>query len=376
MTPTEQIDLRGVCADRLEAAANKARELTAFIGFDGFVDEIIQVVDKRTGPSTFERLPTIAGFAARIAEASGRSTNIELVRHLTKLGGNGPIMSNALAALGLKVTYLGILGRPALHPVFEEFAKRAEVHSLANPGYTDALEFTDGKLMFGKHDSLREVTWANIQERFGRKKFEQHFYHASLLGFVNWTMLPHLSEIWQSLQVELCPHVKGPRRKLFFDLCDPEKRSKNDLAQALDLIVKFNRYFDVILGLNEKEALAVASVLNLAPKPATTDGLTVLASELSQRLPVATVLVHPTAYAIAASAGKAVRVDGPFTKTPLITTGAGDHFNAGFCLGNLLGLEHAESLLCGVATSGYYVRTGKSPGIPDLAALLRNWPAN
>jgi sugar/nucleoside kinase (ribokinase family) len=65
---------------------------------------------------------------------------------------------------------------------------------------------------------------------------------------------------------------------------------------------------------------------------------------------------------------------GPFTSKPLITTGAGDHFNAGFCLAKLLGLDNELSLLTGVTTSGFYVRTAKSPGVADLVEMLRNWP--
>ena len=67
-------------------------------------------------------------------------------------------------------------------------------------------------------------------------------------------------------------------------------------------------------------------------------------------------------------------VQGPFTPRPVITTGAGDHFNSGFCLGKLLGLDNAQSVLTGVTTSGHYVRTAQSPGIPDLAEMLRAWP--
>ena len=74
-------------------------------------------------------------------------------------------MANALASFGLKVTYLGILGYPNLHPVFADFAKRAEVHSIAEPGYTDALEFDDGKIMLGKHQSLKQMNWENIKSR-------------------------------------------------------------------------------------------------------------------------------------------------------------------------------------------------------------------
>ena len=58
----------------------------------------------------------------------------------------------------------------------------------------------------------------------------------------------------------------------------------------------------------------------------------------------------------------------------LITTGAGDHFNSGFCLGKLLGFGNAASVLLGVTTSGYYVRSAQSPTIEGLVELLRTWP--
>src|SRR5271155_3232497 len=149
-------ELRAQCAQLLMAGAGKAARLSAFVGLDGFVDEILHVVDKRESAEVYQRLPTIAQLAARLAAAAGKSTNVELVNQITKLGGNGPIMANALAAFGLKVTYLGILGYPNLHPVFEGFAKRAEVYSIAEPGATDALEFEDGKVMIGKHSSLKQ----------------------------------------------------------------------------------------------------------------------------------------------------------------------------------------------------------------------------
>ena len=147
--------MREKCATALSDNIKKAGQMTAFVGLDGFVDEILHVVDKRESAEKYSRLPTIAQLASRLSAAAGRSTNVELVGQLTKLGGNGPIMANALASFGMKVSYLGILGYPNLHPVFADFAKRAEVHSIAEPGYTDALEFEDGKIMLGKHQSLR-----------------------------------------------------------------------------------------------------------------------------------------------------------------------------------------------------------------------------
>src|SRR4030095_10951872 len=182
-------ETRERCAATLLAAVDRISHLTAFLGLDGFVDKIIHVVDKRDGAESFQRLPTISKFAERIAAAAGHSTNIEVITERTKLGGNGPILANALASFGLKVTYLGALGYPNLHPVFADFAKRAEVHSIAEPGYTDALEFEDGKIMLGKHQSLNQMNWENIKSRFGAEKFSTHFAGADLIGFVNWTML-------------------------------------------------------------------------------------------------------------------------------------------------------------------------------------------
>src|SRR5690606_1424377 len=121
------------------------------IGFDGFVDEIIDVVATRTSPDHYERIPTIAELARRIGDAAGLSTNLEMVPTQVKLGGNGPIMANALTSMGMAVTYIGCLGYPEIHPVFAELAEKCDVISVAEPGHTDALEFADGKVMLGKH---------------------------------------------------------------------------------------------------------------------------------------------------------------------------------------------------------------------------------
>src|SRR6478672_11744896 len=118
-------EFRASCARQLISAIFKTGEFKAFVGLDGFVDEIVHAVDKRENAQEYTRLPTIASFAGRIAGAAGRSTNIEMVIQRTKLGGNGPIMANALATLGLKTTYVGALGYPNLHPVFEPFSKSA-----------------------------------------------------------------------------------------------------------------------------------------------------------------------------------------------------------------------------------------------------------
>src|SRR4051794_3649692 len=85
---------------KLRAAAPTLKQQKAMVGLDGFVDEIIAVVETRGDYAHYEPVPTISRLAEKISRASGQSSNYELVVKAMKLGGNGPIMANALAAAG------------------------------------------------------------------------------------------------------------------------------------------------------------------------------------------------------------------------------------------------------------------------------------
>ena len=107
--------------------------VSAVVGLDGFVDEIIAVVDKRLDRDRYEPMKTISVLGQKVLNAAGQSSNYELHVKQTKLGGNGPIMANALGAAGLQVTYIGSLGYPTLHPVFTELARRSSRSSSTSP---------------------------------------------------------------------------------------------------------------------------------------------------------------------------------------------------------------------------------------------------
>jgi sugar/nucleoside kinase (ribokinase family) len=292
-----------------------------------------------------------------------------------KLGGNGPIMANALAALGTTVTYVGNLGYPSIHPVFADLAKQAEVVSIGEPAHTDALEFEDGKLMLGKLSPLEEVTWDNILSRVGKDRLGGFIRQAKLVAMVNWTMLPHMSRIWARLLDEVIPTVERHERVLFIDLADPEKRTQEDILDALKLLTRFQDQVDVILGLNLKESLEIADVLGLAGASAPEEAIEANAQAIRKELNLATVVIHPRRGAAAATATESATFAGPFVQNPAISTGAGDHFNAGFCLARALGLPLDESLCTGCATSGFYVRTARSPTATELVDFIAKMPA-
>ncbi|HEY1785705.1 MAG TPA: PfkB family carbohydrate kinase [Pirellulales bacterium] len=372
MTPSrEQIATQA--AEKLRAARDQVAGLNVLVGLDGFVDEIIAVVDKRHDFDRFEPMRTIAHLGHRVLGAAGNSSNLELVVKQVKLGGNGPIMAGALLAAGTRLTYIGCCGSPNVHPVFADLAAAARLISIAEPGHTDALEFDDGKIMFGKHSTLKEICWERLISQVGRQQLIELINASALVAMVNWTMLPHMSDIWAHLAAEIFPHTVG-RRLMYVDLADPEKRTTHDIAEALELLRRFAAWVDVTLGLNLKEGREIARVLGIEHSTETPEGLERLAAAIRSQLGLACVVVHPRAGASAATGQERASFAGPFLAHPKISTGAGDHFNAGFALGQLLSLSLAESLCAGVATSGYYVRTAHSPTLVELAEFIAALP--
>ena len=354
--------------------------LKMLIGLDGFVDEIIHAVDKRQDFKNFTRIKTIADFGERISKAAGLSTNIEMVTLQTKLGGNGPILSNALLEYGVRLTYAGALGLPDVHPVFHPMAQKAEaVYSLCQPGHTDAYEFEDGKLMMGKHAGLGNLTWDVCKAGMGGAEgIAKMISECDLFGMENWTMMPQMSEIWQGMISEVFPLLpqKSATEKpfAFFDLADPEKRTREDIKRAMNLIGQFEGRFRTILGLNEKEVYEIASVLEIDIKEIPSDARlkdTVVA--VYNALGIYCLMVHPVRSACCCIGGEYYFTDGPFCARPVLTTGAGDNLNAGFCLAQSLGLDPLASLTLGVATSGFYVRNAKSPTFEEVIQFTEAW---
>lgn len=386
----------------LRRFADHAKATPVLIGFDGFVDSIIQVVDTRTGVNQYEPIPTIDRFGEKISAAAGHSSNFELVTTLEKLGGNGPIMANALAAAGVDVTYIGALGYPEMLPAFNDFAKHATVHSVANPGFTDALEFTDGKLMLGKYQSLIGLDYTAIENVMGADTFKNVVTQSRLIGMVNWTMLPQLESVWQKMLDDTLAGSSGGgagggsggdysggnsggnsgggggRRLIFIDLADPAKRTREDIARALGLISKLDACADVILGMNLSESSQVAEVLGVTIQGDPEDEIESTCAALRDKLDIYGTVIHPrksAAAAVRSDAGiQSGRFFGPFTAKPKLSTGAGDNFNAGFCLAQLAGLDVLQSVCCGTHTSGFYVRNAHSPSLTELADFLENPP--
>lgn len=365
------------------------RSIGALVGFDGFIDEIIRVVDHRRSMrmEDFEPIATIEAFAGRCAAAAGRSANLELVMSEARAGGNGPLLASALASLGMRVDFIGAIGRGdgsgglAVHPVYESFAAGCRSATpIAEPGLTHALEFEDGKIMLGRTEPVQVVTWECLVAMVGRERLAAMVSSADLLGVVNWTLVGGVQGIFEGLARDLLPTLERKPRRLMIDISDPAKRTDEDVRGLIGVLGELGGELPVSLGLNLSEATRLGAVLGTGSEPGEVEEfagtLPVLASEIRQAIGIDCVVIHPTRGAAGAdAAGERGWFLGPFTRRPVLSTGAGDHFNGGFAFAQTLGLGLGECLAAGCATSGAYVRDAASPTLDRIAGLLERLPA-
>lgn len=371
------MDKRITLADKL-----KSKDPSVFnmlVGFDGFVDEIIHVVDKRQGPRDYTRVKTISDFAKKVDRASGLSSNIEFVPIKSKIGGNGPIMVNALIKHHPQITYIGTLGYPNIHEVFKSLVDQANVYTIEKYGDTQAVEFNDGKLIIGKMNNLVNVNYDHLIKIVPEEKLINLLGSIDLFSTVNWSMLPYMTDIWKNIIKCVLPNVtiKDEKPFMFIDIADPEKRERHDIVEALDLLKQFKSHFKVVLGLNKKEAYDVSVHLGLfSQDEIDSKTLKEVNQALYDYLRIDYVAIHPVDRSSVIYKNKYYEEKGPYISEPKLTTGAGDNFNAGFVLGLLLGLEPDEALLTGMSTSGYYVRNADSPTFADLNKFITDWAQN
>lgn len=340
------------------------------LGFDGTVDIICHPVQTRRAPGgDYDAFQTIGTFGRHVVGADGQSALIEIVHQQKKIGGNGPLMAGALAAAGLDVEYVGTLGAPELHPAYAGLSQVVRCTSIGEPAVTHALEFGNGKIMLSALSAYDVVTPARLAKC---PELPASLTSAQLVGLFNWACMPYFEDVLQWLIKDvLAPTRAGSRpRWFYFDLTDPSRRSPEEVRRALDLMSAFGRFGKTALGLNYNEVRIVSVALGLKEPACTSDSLETAARAIRSRAGFDVVMAHPTHLAVAAGDTGSFAVSGPFTPTPRITTGAGDHLNAGFASGLVRGFSLAESLAMGVLFSGYYVREGRPPNVRELLSFF------
>jgi hypothetical protein len=346
-----------------------------FVGFDGFVDKIKKAVKEKQNIRTIY-FDSIREFADRLLMACGKSGQIQMDTQRIKFGGNAPILANTLGKLGVRTYCLGSMGYPHRLEIFSAMNPLCEAISALNPGLSDAIEFRDGKLIFSELEIFDQYTWAYLKLAVGIDKIAERISRSSLLAFVDWANLPHASDIWEGMLEDV---IKPSGRKdflFFFDLCDPSRKTTEQIDDVLDLISSFSHYGKVTLGLNENETLKIWAALKgfdfLKDKDKMPD-VREAGDFLYKSMDIDSLLVHPIDKAIVYHHRETIELQGRLVTRPKVLTGGGDNLNAGYCLGLVSGFSVQHCMLTGMATSGAYIENGVSPDRGELLSYIDVW---
>src|SRR6056297_845391 len=137
---------------------NAQEQKTVFVGFDGFIDKIINVVDKRFDNNKKILIKSLNDFYNKISNLNG-SKNIEIINKKNKLGGNGPNTSHGLTKLGIDINIVGSFGKTNIYNEFQPIKKNAK--------------------------NINKINYKNIIEQIGKKKFYKMISESSLVCCLN-----------------------------------------------------------------------------------------------------------------------------------------------------------------------------------------------
>ena len=329
------------------------------LGFDGFIDSIVRVIrDKDHSDTHF--FSSHEEFARYILDRTGSNLSLELTSTVQKIGGNMPIMAHAMSKWGCKVQCFGAFGYPRLHPLFTTMKERCELHSYCEPGLTTALEFKDGKIILGDMSALQQVTWDEVKKRISLQTFRDAFQKCDMVAILNWSELDSSTSVWEGLLNDVLPLIRRAHKPMaFFDLSDCSKREPASILHSLDLIKKFSTHFEIILGLNSNEAFQLASMFS-GDESLNRREIRKLGEILLPNIYVDQLIIHNSAGAMAWTKKDFHEVPSTPLANPMISTGAGDNFNAGFCIGLLANLPMEECLSLAHETARVYMQSGES----------------
>ncbi|HQQ88859.1 MAG TPA: PfkB family carbohydrate kinase [Oscillospiraceae bacterium] len=352
-------------AAALETVISGEANIRALVGFDGYLDRLVRLKKSQTEELFYS---TIGEFAEFIHNKQGISSDIAFHTVSERLGGNAPLMALALAEKGFQTTCIGAMGWPEPDKHFARLCEKAKVISVCDYAPSFNMEFQDGKLMFGEGEKLDGIDWARIKEAAGLEELARTFEEADVFGYTNWSSLSKSADILGGILSEILPRMaprpEGCKRLAFFDLADPSAKTGEQFRELFDAIRGLRKRYTVAVGLNRKEFLAV---YNSWFGRAEREFSERLVEELCADFPADEVAVHVPDGSYAVEIGKGYGfVPVERVEDPVLTTGAGDNYNSGYCLGAALDLPAADCALLGNLSGRFLVKTGSPASAEDL----------
>ncbi|WP_416840080.1 PfkB family carbohydrate kinase [Haloferax sp. DFSO52] len=354
------------CRDALPQTAGGGRVV---FGFDGYIDRVREFVSERQSADEYERVSTLAEFSERVhasVEAES-SLSFEWIQEGVRTGGHVSHLARAFGEMGFDPALVGCLGDPPEDPFVDEFGD-FPMETLGSPGYTDAVEFSDGKLMLTEIGVQIRLDWETIDSQVGVDRLAELVDGTELFGMGYWSEMPELPDVARGIREELWPTLSDPPETLLLDPGDLRKREPDIVADGIAQVSALDDVVDVVVSANRYETRYLAQLAGRDEATFEQESRTAF-----DHLDVTRFVGHGIDAAYLVDDDGVEHVGVPRTANPVLTTSSGDHFNAGLALAHVLGLGRAESLVVGNAVAGYFVRNGTPPTYQNVREFVEQY---
>jgi len=352
----------------ISSLIHSPEKFNIFCGFDGFLDSLYKVVKKEDEANSFVFHDTISDFAHKLLNSSELSADIEIVKIRESAGGNAPILARALSEFHDQITLCSCLGKPDIHPLFHHLKDTCRVISIGQPAISTAFEFDDGKLMFGDLEPLKLIANLDVPAIFQENTVQAPF---DLICLADWANIRDCNSLWSQTLDYFTPMGKTKSPKVFIDLSDISQKKRSEITGLAQILKNYSESYTILLGMNLNEANHLLTALQ--DNTVQNSDHRSLGQSLQRLLSIEAVVIHPMDTCIVATSDSIQEVKGIRIKKPLISTGAGDNFNAGFATGWLRDLPWEACAELGLLFFSYYVREGKNISPDTIMDYLAEW---
>jgi hypothetical protein len=340
------------------------------MGCDGFVDDVWQVVEKRTSPTEYKLYEKVGDYARAILARGSGGMSFELVRKRRSYGGFTCNTGKALGRLGGNLTLVGMFGIEEYDPVFNEFRESYTTISIGNPSVTLIHEFFDGKIMQGGTAPAppTRYSWELLEKSMDLQNLRTAYKEADAVGHGYYGNRVIFEDTVSNL---VNTYLDNDRcNRMFFDFGNIQNRPKDELFKTFSVLTPLNDKVPMTLSLNEHEGKILFAHYGRdfacdTPLPDTRNDI----EYIREQVGLDELIIHTPFFALGASASEgSALVKQRNAPETIITTGAGDNFNGGYlssCVQKGV-LSFEERLFVANAVTGSYVRSGVSPDITAL----------
>ncbi|WP_135305639.1 hypothetical protein [Haloarcula amylovorans] len=367
-TPTEETEA-AISACGRELPAEFSGGSLAF-GFDGVIDNVRTMIDTRHGPTEYDRLSHLSDLKKRLSDSleAESSLTVEWEQEGTRTGGHACHLSRAFTKLGADTLMVGTYGRP-IQEIFKTEFSESTLLSVGEPGYCDAVEFDDGKLMLSETSEAAYLDWETLTDRLDIEQLAEHLDGRDILGVGYWNVTSALPELVYNLIEETWPLQDSPPEQVFFDPGDIRNLPDEEIRNGASYLEKINEIVPVTVSANPSETAAIAAVDGADPD----SELRSNAQAAFDVLNVDRFIGHSPVVSVGVTQSSNVAVQVPTTESPTMTTSAGDHFNFGVLIAQLAGLSLPATIVTGNAAAGVFVRTGSPPSYEAVCDFVNSY---